>query len=189
MKGSYFFIYKSQKRLLLLLNIRFLLTFMCALVKFFDSNIYCKLAVDCGWTQKNAEKRKEKSLFIQSGLVWTYFGLFLSLNIYLMFRSPHHKTKTEISLQDTMKHLKWVMNGTEKGFKKVNCQSRSNANVVKPHDVYKFLRKFSKSKNIRQLLYARRIKNSAHKKLNDHDMLQANQANLKAPPVTQTIFV
>ncbi|CRK99992.1 CLUMA_CG013283, isoform A [Clunio marinus] len=79
------------------------------------------------------------------------------------------------------------MNGTEKGIKEVAeiIKSKSSGDllkankIVKSSEVFQFLRKFSKSKSIKHLLTTKNIKNSDNKKQNEHDMLQANQANLK----------
>lgn len=77
------------------------------------------------------------------------------------------------------------MNETEKRIeeviKKVNCGKTEDSKTIinKASSVYALLQKYPKSKNIKQLFNVKKVKNSAHKKLNEHDMLQANQANLR----------
>lgn len=65
--------------------------------------------------------------------------------------------------------------------KTVNCASESVKTVVnrssKSYENYS--RKFPRSRILKQWLFAKKTKNSANQKLNEHDMLQANQANLK----------
>lgn len=71
------------------------------------------------------------------------------------------------------------MNETDKGLKEVikkenfEATSRnSKASSKASFEVYKFLSKFRKSNSIKHWY-------KTHKKQNDHDMLQANQASLK----------
>lgn len=66
--------------------------------------------------------------------------------------------------------------------KTVNCASESVKTVVNKSSLkfyQNYLRKFPRSKLIKRWLSAKKTKDSANQKLNEHDMLQANQANLK----------
>lgn len=66
--------------------------------------------------------------------------------------------------------------------KTVNCESESVKTIVNKTSskLYEnYIRKFPRSRILKQWLNAKKIKNSVNQKLNEHDMLQANQANLK----------
>lgn len=68
----------------------------------------------------------------------------------------------------------------EEIIKKVNCESGSEilkTLVNNSSGLCTLLAQLPHSDNLK--LLSEEIKNNAHKKLNDHDMLQANQANLK----------
>lgn len=66
--------------------------------------------------------------------------------------------------------------------KTVNCASESVKTIVNKSSLkfyQNYLRKFPRSKILKRWLCAKKNKDSANQKLNEHDMLQANQANLK----------
>lgn len=66
--------------------------------------------------------------------------------------------------------------------KTVNCESEATKTIVNKASLKlyeNYIRKFPRSRILKQWLSAKKIKNSANQKLNEHDMLQANQANLK----------
>lgn len=75
------------------------------------------------------------------------------------------------------------MNETEKRIEKIiekaNSENDPTNLAVKSSKLRTFFRSLSKPKNIKHWVYIRKIKNCSEKKLNEHDMLQANQANLK----------
>lgn len=62
--------------------------------------------------------------------------------------------------------------------KTVNCESES-VKTVDNKSYENYLRKFPRTRILKQWLNAKKTKDSANQKLNEHDMLQANQANLK----------
>lgn len=65
---------------------------------------------------------------------------------------------------------------TEEIIKKVTSESLKTI-VNNPSGLYSLLGSLSKAETLKH--WSNEIQNSAHKKLNEHDMLQANQANLK----------
>lgn len=72
----------------------------------------------------------------------------------------------------------------DENIKKVITESTSedlSKIVKKTKEHFSLLRKFPKSEKL-NFQRSEGIKNSAQKKLNEHDMLQANQANLKCSP-------
>lgn len=80
------------------------------------------------------------------------------------------------------------MNGTEKVFEEIikqvksdyNHKSESNNSIKALLERLPRPSSSSLSSEKSDSLYAKQINNSANKRQNEHDMLQANQANLKA---------